>query len=193
MAEADRLKWDAKYSDRGHRIERGEASFMLKEYFDQVAGKRALDVACGTGRNALFLAGHGFAVDALDISAVGLKRLQQDARGLAGQVTTKLVDLDDFAPPVASYDLIVVANYLNRPLIAKLGAALRQCGVLVMDTFMLDARNQSRKHNPDYLLKKDEFPQYFQTGYEILKFEEYCAQSSGCGMWKQSIAVRKTT
>ncbi len=192
MAEADRLKWDAKYSDRDHRIERGEPSYMLKKYYPEASGKRALDVACGTGRNALFLAAQGFAVDALDISAVGLKRLEEDAQGLAGQVSTKRVDLDSFTPPVATYDLVVVTNYLNRPLIPKLGASLRQGGVLVMDTFMLDVRNQSRKHNPDYLLKKDEFPGYFQAGYEILCFEEYFVQSSGCGMWKQAIAVRRT-
>ncbi|HBQ37364.1 MAG TPA: tellurium resistance protein TehB [Rhodobacteraceae bacterium] len=191
MAESDRKKWDAKYSDTNHQIEHGEASYMLKQYHGQVTGKRALDVACGTGRNALFLAALGFHVDALDISSVGLKRLAEAAVGLSGQVDTRVVDLDGFSPPVETYDLIVVTNYLNRPLIPKLGASLLAGGILVMDTFMLDQRNEVTHYNPDYLLKKSEFTEYFQTGYQILKFEEYCVKNSGCGMWKQAIAVRK--
>ena len=191
MAISDRLKWDEKYSDLDHQIEKGEASYLLKQYYADVSGKRALDVACGTGRNALFLAEQGFEVDALDISPVGLERLNAQAQGLAGQVHTKVVDLDGYSPPQACYDLIVVTNYLNRPLIPKLGLSLRADGILVMDTFMLDQRNEVTHHNPDYLLKKAEFTEYFQTGYQILEFEEYCVKNSGCGMWKQAIAVRK--
>ncbi|PIE12571.1 MAG: hypothetical protein CSA68_12500 [Rhodobacterales bacterium] len=192
MSKADQLKWDAKYSQPDHQIEGGEASYMLKRFADQASGKRALDVASGTGRNALYLAARGFEVEALDISPVGLQRLEREAQGLTGVVQTKQVDLEGYVPPRDCYDLIVVTNYLNRPLIPHLGRALRLSGILVMDTFMVDERNQKNTHRPEYLLKRDEFLDYFHTGFEVLQFEDYCREPSGCGMWKQAIAVRRT-
>ncbi len=193
MAQKDRLKWDAKYSDGDHLIEKGEASFMLKRFYDKAPAKRALDVACGTGRNALFLAEHGFTVDALDISPVGLQRLQDHAGQISGtgKVNCRVVDLDDYSPSEATYDLIVVTNYLNRPLIPKLAQALRDSGILVIDTFMADRLNGKRDFNPDYLLRASELPEYFDSGYEVLAFED--ARKGQCNneLLKQAIAVRK--
>ncbi len=194
MAQKDRLKWDAKYSDADHLIEKGEASFMLKRFYDMAPAKRALDVACGTGRNALFLAEHGFTVDALDISPVGLQRLQDHAGQISGtgKVNCQVVDLDGYSPPEASYGLIVVTNYLNRPLIPKLAQALRDSGILVIDTFMANGLNGKRDFNPDYLLRAGELPEYFDSGYEVLAFED--ARKGQCNneLLKQAIAVRKS-
>jgi len=193
MAQKDRLKWDAKYSDGHHLIEKGEASFMLKRFYDKAPAKRALDVACGTGRNALFLAEHGFAVDALDISPVGLQQLQDHAEQIsgAGEVNCQVVDLDEYSPPKASYDLIVVTNYLNRDLIPKLACALCEGGILVIDTFMVDSRNGSQDFNPDYLLRAGELPTYFDSSYEVLAFEDARKGRCNNALLKQAIAVRK--
>jgi len=193
MAQKDRLKWDTKYSDGHHLIEKGEASFMLKRFYDKAPAKRALDVACGTGRNALFLAEHGFEVDALDISPVGLQRLQEHAAQISGggNVNCQVVDLDGYSPPEASYDLVVVTNYLNRPLIPKLAQALCDGGILVIDTFMVDSRNGMPDFNPDYLLRAGELPGYFDSTHEVLALED--AREGRCNndMLKQAIAVRK--
>jgi len=193
MSKADKLKWDDKYSHSDHQIENGEASSMLKRYYDRAPGQRALDVACGTGRNALFLASQGFQVDALDISPVGLKWLEIAAakNSGTGQVYTQEVDLEAYSPAEATYDLIVVTNYLNRPLIPKLVGSLVKRGILVIDTFMADTRNEATGRNPEYLLKKGELPTYFDDGHEILKYKEFYNGHSRCGMWKQAIAVQK--
>lgn len=193
MAQKDRLKWDAKYSAGHHLIEKGEASFMLKRFYLKAPAKRALDVACGTGRNALFLAEHGFVVDALDISPVGLQRLQEHAAQIsgAGKVNCRVVDLDDYPPPEASYDLVVVTNYLNRPLIPKLARALSDGGILVIDTFMVDSRNGAQDFNPDYLLRAGELPTCFDSSHEVLAFEDAREGRCNNGMLKQAIAVRK--
>lgn len=193
MAQKDRLKWDAKYSDGHHLIEKGEASFMLKRFYDRAPAKRALDVACGTGRNALFLAEHGFEVDALDISPVGLQRLQDHAEQIsgAGTVNCQVVDLDEYSPPEASYDLIVMTNYLNRGLIPKLARALHEGGVLVIDTFMVDSRGGAQDFNPDYLLRAGELPTYFDDAFEVLAFEDVRKGNCHNSMLKQAIAVRK--
>jgi len=193
MAQKDRLKWDAKYNDGHHLIEKGEASFMLKRFYDIAPAKRALDVACGTGRNALFLAEHGFAVDALDISQVGLQRLQDHAERISGdgKVNCQVVDLDDYSPTKASYDLIVVTNYLNRDLIPRLAQALCDDGILVIDTFMVDSLDGAQDFNPDYLLRKGELPEYFDGGYEVLAFEDTRKGRCNTDLLKQAVAVRK--
>ena len=193
MAQKDRLKWDAKYSDGHHLIEKGEASFMLKRFYHKAPARRALDVACGTGRNALFLAEHEFEVDALDISPVGLQRLQGHAEQISGtgKVNCQVVDLDEYSPPEASYDLIVVTNYLNRCLIPKLARALREGGVLAIDTFMVDSRGGAQDFNPDYLLRAGELPTYFDGAFEVLSFEDARKGRCNTALLKQAIAVRK--
>ncbi len=189
MARVVQTRWDARYTAGDRQMRNGDASPFLIAFAPQVNGKHALDVACGTGRNAIFLAKRGFHVDALDISPVGLAKLEQAAAGL--DITTHAVDLDEYQPPVNTYDLIIAANYLNRPLIPKLLAALNPHGILVMDTFMNDPRNSANQHNPDYLLRQNEFLSYISDGFETLKYQEFSVIAKGGTMWKQAIAVRK--
>ncbi len=65
----DRLKWNEKYQSENYP---DEPAAIVKEYGQLASGIKALDIAAGNGRNALFLAGQGFAVDAVDISDAGL-------------------------------------------------------------------------------------------------------------------------
>ena len=193
MAQSDRLKWDKKFSNMDHQIENGEASYMLKKFYSQASGKRALDVACGTGRNALFLAAQGFEVDALDISPVGLARLKSSAEKIsgAGVVNTVVTELEEYHPTRNSYDVIVATNYLNRRLIPELANALQVGGVLVLDTFASDKEKYTGDFNPDFLLQTGEFPTYFDASYTTLQFDEFNNDVNKFGMWKQVIAVQK--
>ena len=65
----DRLKWNEKYQSGEYS---SEPAAIVKEYAKLASGKKALDIAAGNGRNALFLAHQGFSVDAVDISDAGL-------------------------------------------------------------------------------------------------------------------------
>ncbi len=112
----------------------------------------ALDVACGSGRHALHLAGHGFAVEAIDRDAGSLEKLAATAkqRHLAN-LTVKTVDLErttDERPefPANTYDVIVVCFYLHRPLFPWLIEALRPNGILLYETFTID--NYFRHRHP---------------------------------------------
>ena len=72
MTDQDRTKWDARYEkDLGDF----EPSAIVKRYWHIAPRRRALDIACGNGRNSLFLADHGFSVDAVDISTVATTHL----------------------------------------------------------------------------------------------------------------------
>jgi len=135
---------------------------------------RALDLACGNGRNAVYLAQEGFRVEAWDRDAAALDALQKraDALGLR-TLTTRLVDLEqEPAIPPASFDLITVFYYLQRDLITNIVQALRPGGVVVYETFLLD--NHERFAHPrrrEFCLGRNELLSLF-AGLRTLAYRE---------------------
>ena len=119
---------------------------------------RALDVACGRGRNTLWLAARRLAVDAVDRDAAVIAALQTAAldRGLA--VHARVADLESGTPdiPAAAYDVIVVTHYLHRPLFPALVAALKPGGLLVYETFTRAQALRGKPSNPAFLLEPGE-------------------------------------
>jgi SAM-dependent methyltransferase len=93
----------------------------------------ALDLACGTGRHALYLARQGWAVSAVDGSTTAIEILQQRAAQVNLPIETALADLaaGDFRLPSATYDLIVVAYYLQRDLFPKVRTATKPGGLVL--------------------------------------------------------------
>jgi SAM-dependent methyltransferase len=135
VSAAERDKWDARYRD-GAYSDRTHPTALLAEWLPRLPRGRALDVACGAGRNALFLAGHDYAVTALDISSVALDRGRHAAaeRGLA--IEWQRADLDDDPArvlPDGHYDVIVWVRYVHRTLLPHLVARLGSGGVLVCE------------------------------------------------------------
>ncbi|TAL11584.1 MAG: dihydroneopterin aldolase [Nitrospirae bacterium] len=109
---------------------------------------RALDLACGRGRHARYLAREGFQVEAWDRDAEALKELRAtaDSSGLS-TITTSLVDLEQTPEiPPASFDLITVFYYLQRDLMPQIARALKPGGILVYETFLID--NHERFNHP---------------------------------------------
>ena len=125
MSRAERDKWDERYRD-GAYAERTHPTALLADWASKVPRGRALDVACGAGRNALFLAANGYAVDAIDISAAGLERGRVAAAQLGLTIDWHCADLeeDPDALPRGPYDLVVWVRYVNaalwRPLVERL-------------------------------------------------------------------------
>ena len=132
MSETDRERWNAKY-EAGEYAGRLNPSALLAAWIDRLPRGRALDVACGLGRNAIHLAAHGYRVDAMDISGVALARARERAGAAGVEVNWIEADLD--RPDVAggAYDVIVVARFLDRLLIPRLIDALRPGGHVVYD------------------------------------------------------------
>jgi tellurite methyltransferase len=132
-----REKWNRRYAEPGFEPFPDRPSEWLAENRELLAGRgglRALDVACGDGRNALYLARLGFAVDAVDVSDVAVTALAAAAadRGLA--VEARRMDLEAEALPAAHYDVVVQINYLQRDLFGALERALTPGGILVVET-----------------------------------------------------------
>ena len=195
MAQKDQLKWDRKYMESETLAGRREPSPLLKAFVSEAAGRRVLDIACGTGRNTLYLAQKGFEVDALDISAVALQILTEHMESVTDlrQIHTQLVDLDSYTPPQNSYDLIIQTNFLDRRLIPLLASALTRGGLLIIETYMLDPENEKKGSNESYLLRPGELPTYFDEDYEILHYDEFWNQGENYRMRKQGIVVKRAS
>jgi SAM-dependent methyltransferase len=153
------------------------AAFLLEQMHLLPKGA-ALDVACGSGRNALFLAGRGYAVDALDRDQSVLASLASVARerNLTG-LSTRAVDFEsgDRPPDIARerwYDVVLVFFYLHRPLFPALIQAIKPGGVLIYETFLID--NHLRYQHPrrrEFCLERNELLRLV-PGLRVLHYDE---------------------
>jgi cyclopropane fatty-acyl-phospholipid synthase-like methyltransferase len=138
-----------------------------------VPGRRALDVACGDGRNAGYLASElGFQVDAVDVSDVATDALRATAaaRGLA--VHAWPLDLEQGGLPAGPYDVIVQINYLQRDLFASLARTLTPGGLLILETFTRpDLETLGNHVEAHYLLDPGELPGAF-ADLEVIRHRE---------------------
>ncbi|HEX7080663.1 MAG TPA: class I SAM-dependent methyltransferase [Gammaproteobacteria bacterium] len=132
MSEADRRKWNERYRE-GAYAEREHPTALLEEWSARLPRGRALDVACGAGRNSLFLASTGRQVDAVDISGVALDRARQAAADRGLDVRFIEADLESAALPAGPYDLIVLVRYVNRALFPQLIERFAAGGVLLCE------------------------------------------------------------
>jgi SAM-dependent methyltransferase len=152
---------------------------------------RVLDVAAGSGRHARLLAALGLAVDAVDRDAAAMARLE----GLAG-IRTRVADLEAGSWPYASQTFggIVVANYLHRPLLPALVAAVAPGGLLIYETFAVGNERFGRPANPDFLLRPGELLEAVRGTLRVLAYEDLeveepkramvqriCARREACG------------
>jgi len=118
-----------------------------------VPGTRVLDLACGHGRHALFLAARGAAVLAVDRDPVALATIPATPH-----IEMRTLDLEHGAWPLTGerFGAIVVVNYLHRPLFAHLRMSLADDGVLLYETFAIGNEAFGQPRNPNFLLRRDE-------------------------------------
>lgn len=150
---SDRERWDAKHAAAGTGADgpdRPEA-FVLRALalvpFSR--GARALDLAAGRGRHALELARRGYEVAAWDVSPVGLAILAERAAETGLEIETRVLDLlTESLPEDMEFDLVLVANFLDRPLYRRLSGLVRPGGHLVLTTFTTDraGKTPSARH-----------------------------------------------
>jgi|WetSurMetagenome_2_1015567.scaffolds.fasta_scaffold120321_2 tellurite methyltransferase len=170
----DRVKWNERYAGAGLYLGRSPSRFLagnIPLIKALAPGKKALDIACGEGRNSIFLARNGFEVTGIDISEEGLAKAGQWAKAAGLVVAFRCIDLETFAFS-ESYDLIINFNFLLRSLVPLTVDALNPGGVIVFDT-ILDSPTLEGHHNRGYLLQPGELREMFSPFCgEILIYEE---------------------
>ncbi len=129
----------------------------------RTSGRKALDLACGAGRDAVFLAQRGWDVTAIDIKQDALDRCQSLAQSSGCKVITRQADMETADNPLQTerFDLIVVMRYLHRPFLPQLYDHLNDKGMLVYSTFMVGSEKYGSPRNPNFLLKPNELVDTF--------------------------------
>ena len=144
----------------------------------------AIEIACGKGVNALYLASLGYQVVACDGAQSGLAICQRSARRLGFPVYPMVCDVDAIVLPQETFGFVSVIRYMHRSLFDKIISALVPGGLVFYKTFNTGMLVHKPGFNPDYLVKVGELDQVF-SGLEIL--------ASDCNVNDHGAVEAKTT
>ncbi|QJD29137.1 class I SAM-dependent methyltransferase [Methylococcus geothermalis] len=160
-AAAIREKWNRIYRDWNGPFPAAATVLSENAHLLPLAGGQALDLACGLGGNAVFLARRGFEVDAVDISEAGIHALGNIARKEALAIQARVADVTEIHWPAERYDVIVVSRFLERALAPAIVGALKPGGLLFYQTFVETKSSLSGPSNPRFLLRDNELVRLF--------------------------------
>jgi 2-polyprenyl-3-methyl-5-hydroxy-6-metoxy-1,4-benzoquinol methylase len=137
------------------------------------ASGAALDLACGIGRHALWLAERGLHVRALDRDAAAITALSREAVRRHLTIDAQVLDLEDGQVDLGHqrYDVTVVFSYLHRPLMPSIIASIRPGGLLFYETFTRAQARRGKPTNPAFLLEAGELRR-LTVGLELLDGRE---------------------
>ena len=166
--QSDQTKWNLRYQENPFP---NQPLDLLKQYITRIQPQKnlkALDIACGMGRNSRFMRDYGFYVESVDISNFAIHSLQNEHN-----IHAFCEDLDTFKIPPHHYDLICNSYFLERRLFPFIREGLKKGGILVFETF---ARSEIESYNAfvqdsNHLLHKNEHLHAF-LNLEILFYEE---------------------
>jgi tellurite methyltransferase len=187
---ADLTAWDARHREAAQGSPADPAS-IVSEWLPLLPTGQALDLACGTGRHTLLLAGRGQSVTAVDWSGTALDILENRARkaklrvsksdpaALAHSGTRGIrliqANLEDLRLPDASFSLVLCLQYLQRSLFSQMAGALEPGGLLLFETFTQAQLNHvGGPRSAAYLLEPGELRTSFPE-LHVLFYRELCA------------------
>ncbi len=173
--------WDERYRTEEAVPERGASGFLVEHIGLLPAKGKALDVATGTGRNALYLASLGYEVTGIDISPVAVSRCRAEAERRGLRIEAICADLESYVLPQEAFDVVLNFYYLQRELCPRLVEALRPGGVLVFETFTTEQRRFGWGPQQEaFLLRPGELRELL-PGLEVLVYREGVVEESERG------------
>jgi SAM-dependent methyltransferase len=184
--------WDERYS-RGEHIIRDPLP-LLTRLAGELKPGRALDLACGTGRHANFLAAKGWRVTAVDGSRVGIELAKQAARAKRLEVDWVVANLErhEFEIEPAAFDLICVFYYLQRDLFPQIRAGVRPTGHIVAAIHTVDEDPDAKPMNPDFLLQPGELLAEFSDWQVLHDYEGSATEDGHFDRRTAELVARKT-
>lgn len=184
-------KWDKIYSRSDHSTPKPSAVLQENSHLLPKAGT-AIELACGLGGNALFLASHGLQTSAWDISPIAIVKLQREAEQLNLPLHAEQKDLTQ---PLSNtenrFDVVVVSRYLDRSFCRQIEQILKPDGLLFYQTFCIDKVSPEGPSNPDYLLQKNELLRLFATLDIVVYREEGVIGDTSRGFRNQAMLVAR--
>lgn len=170
-------KWDRRYR-QGDYVPRQRPSPFLVEWLERIPPGRALDVACGAGRNALAIAESGFAVDAIDASGVAIDMARQEAIRRQVEINWQVVDVTDYTPTPAAYRLITVFRFRQTDLWERLAGGLAPDGWILIETHLRTHLPVDGPASPEFRLQHQELLDALAS-LRIVHYSETLAESHG--------------
>ena len=161
--------WDQHFADPAHVNSAPDP--LLIQAADMLPPGRALDLACGPGRNALYLARLGWRVTAVDSSAIAIGLLRAQASALP--IEAHLADLErgEFAIASNCYQLVCDFLYLQRSLFPQIREGVHPGGIFAGAIHLIQESCEAGPHNPDFLLNPGELRSFFED-WKVLFYSE---------------------
>jgi tellurite methyltransferase len=157
-------EWDERYRT-GQQVLETPAPLVV-QFAGGLAPGSALDLACGPGRNARYLAARGWIVTAVDGSSIAIELLRANNPSIDARVAD--LEAGEFDAPPAAFDLVLSCYYLQRSLIPRMKSALRPGALLIMIVHLAGAdqpQGTPTRAYPDEL-------RAFSAGWRILHYRD---------------------
>ena len=162
--------WEKEYSEKTLKDTPLPAP-LLKNHINLLSGGLALDIASGTGQNAVFLSSHRYEVIAIDKSPTAASLADQYSLEEGTKIKTITEDISIFEIAENSFDLIADFYFLERKIIPKIKKGLKKNGLLFFETYTTEQQIIDGPHNPDFLLNTNELISFF-TDFFIIFYHE---------------------
>ncbi len=190
-SESMKARWNERY-DRYMYIYGKEPAAFLKQKIGGLNRGKALVLAMGEGRNAVYLAQNSFDVTGVDISEVAIEKCNKLAQERNVAINAVVADLKDYDMGEAKFDLITNFYYYDLSIFPQVIQALKPGGMFILEQFSVDHlkyRETSRfgPRNPDYLIKPNELLEHFKS-LRVLYYEDTVVNLDE-GMHKGTAAV----
>jgi len=187
--DADRARWELRYAQLDAANVPTPCAALSRNLHLLPAHGTALDLACGTGGNALALAAAGLAVHAWDYSPAAIDCVRRAARLSAREIDAQVRDVVAHPPEPGRFDVIVVAHFLERALAPRLADALRPGGLLFYQTF---TRTRLTGHGPrrdEWRLASGELLELFAGLHPVYYREDGTLGDTGAGVRDEAMFV----
>jgi 2-polyprenyl-3-methyl-5-hydroxy-6-metoxy-1,4-benzoquinol methylase len=179
-------KWDHIYSNNSFSE---PAKVLVDNNFLLPGQGYALDLACGLGANALYLAEAGLNTSAWDASSVALNILEQGAKQKNLELSIKQVFIESNKLPKNTFDVIVVSRFLDRSLCRAIIDSLKLDGLLFYQTYVREKLSPIGPKNPDFLLGRNELLKLFYSLTTVVYREHSLVGNVECGERNEALYI----
>ncbi len=171
--ESDAARWDRKYLNKQHILDLQPDPLLVRHAGLFNRNDVVIDLACGGGRHAIYLAALGCFSVAIDCSRLAIDRCKQSASKSGLEIHPIVADLDYYRFAAQCADRIVCFNYLNRELCDNLCDALKPGGIVIFKTFNENFTRTNPSFNIAYTLAPGELSRLF-TGFNTIEINDSC-------------------